>query len=215
MNKHLFILAIGLGAFTSSVQAQSENKSIRTANKLYKEGKYDKALPEYEKAVAQNPNNPITHYNLGNTQFRKEDFTGSEKNFEAAASTAATNDLKQRSLYNKGVSLSKQKKLQESIDTYKQALRLNPQDAENRYNLEKALAEQKKQNESKDQQQQQKQDQKKQQQKQPPKPQPQKNNLDKKKIEQFLKSLEQKEQEVQRKMQQNRTRAASQQEKDW
>lgn len=215
MNKHLFILAIGWGAFTSSVQAQSENKSIRTANKLYKEGKYDKALPEYEKAVAQNPNNPITHYNLGNAQFRKEDFTASEKNFEAAASTAATNDLKQRSLYNKGVSLSKQKKLQESIDTYKQALRLNPQDAENRYNLEKALAEQKKQNESKDQQQQQKQDQKKQQQKQPPKPQPQKNNLDKKKIEQFLKSLEQKEQEVQRKMQQNRTRAASQQEKDW
>ncbi len=83
------------------VQAQTENKTIRTANKLYKEGKYDKALPEYEKAIAQNPNNPVTHYNLGNAQFRKEDFPGSEKNFEDAASTATTNEFKQRSLYNK------------------------------------------------------------------------------------------------------------------
>jgi tetratricopeptide (TPR) repeat protein len=215
MNRHLFIL-IGLGGFALSAQAQTENKDIRAGNKLYKEGKYDKALPEYEKAVTQNPRNPVTHYNLGNAQFRKEDFAGSEKNFEQAVTIATTNDLKQRSLYNKGVSLTRQKKLQESIDTYKKALRLNPQDQDNRFNLEKALSEQKKQNESKDQQQQQKdqKDQKKQQQKQQPKPQP-RQNLDKKKIEQFLKSLEQKEQEVQRKMQQNRSRAASQPEKDW
>lgn len=212
MKKQLFIL-IGLGAVAFAAEAQTENKTIRTGNKLYKEGKYDKALPEYEKAVAQNPNNPVSHYNLGNAQFRKEDFPASEKNFEGAAATATTNDFKQKSLYNKGVSLSKQKKLQESIDAYKKSLRLNPQDEDTRFNLEKALAEQKKQNESKDQKEQQK-DQKKQQQKQQPKPQP-KQNLDKKKIEQFLKSLEQKEQEVQRKMQQNRTRAASQPEKDW
>lgn len=213
MNRHLFIL-IGLGAFAFSAQAQTENKDIRAGNRLYKEGKYDQALPEYEKAVTQNPKNPVTRYNLGNAQFRKEDFAGSEKNFEEAVSIATTNDFKQKSLYNKGVSLSKQKKLQESIDAYKKALRLNPQDQDNRFNLEKALAEQKKQNESKDQKQQQQQDQKKQQQKQQPKPQP-RQNLDKKKIEQFLKSLEQKEQEVQRKMQQNRSRAAGQQEKDW
>lgn len=216
MKKYLVIPMVWV-AITGSVQAQTENKSIRNGNKLYRQGQYDKALPEYEKAVAQNPKNPIPHYNLANAQFRKEAFEASEKSYETAANNATNNELKQRSLYNKGVSLSKQKKLQESIDAYKKALRLSPQDAETRYNLEKALAEQKKQNQSKDQKQQQQQqkDQKKQQQKQQPKPEPQKNNLDKKKIEQFLKSLEQKEQEVQRKMQQNRTRAASQQEKDW
>ena len=213
MIRHFFI-TVCLGACVFAAQAQSENKSIRTGNRFYKEGKYDQALPEYEKAITENPKNPVGHYNLGNVQFRKEDFTGSEKNFEAAATSATTNDFKQKSLYNKGVSLSKQKKLQESIDAYKKSLRLNPQDQETRYNLEKALSELKKQNESKEQKQQQQKDQKKQQQKQPPKPQP-RNNLDKKKIEQFLKSLEQKEQEVQRKMQQNRSAAASQPEKDW
>ncbi len=213
MIRQLFIVTC-VGVLTFSAQAQTENKTIRTGNKYYKEGKYDKAVPEYEKAIAQNPDNPVSHYNLGNVQFRKDDFTGSEKNFEAAAAVATTNDFKQKSLYNKGVALSKQKKLQESIDAYKKSLRLNPQDQDTRFNLEKALAEQKKQNESKDQKEQQQKDQKKQQKKQEPKPQP-KQNLDKKKIEQFLKSLEQKEQEVQRKMQQNRTRAASQPEKDW
>ncbi|NII24139.1 tetratricopeptide repeat protein [Pseudoflavitalea sp. X16] len=212
MSKHLFIF-IGLGAFAVVAQAQTENKAIRSGNKLYKEGKYDKALPEYEKAATQNPANPVSHYNLGNAQFRKEDFTASEKNFDTAVSTATTNELKQKSTYNKGVSLSKQKKLQESIDAYKKALRLNPNDKDTRYNLEKALSELKKQNEQKEQQQpKQNQQQKKQQQKQQPKP---KQTLDKKKIEQFLKSLEQKEQEVQRKMQQNRTRATTQPEKDW
>lgn len=214
MIRHCIIIAC-LGAFTVTTHAQTENKSIRSGNKLYKEGKYDQAQPEYEKAITQNPNNPVGRFNLGNAQFRKEDFAASEKNFGEAATASKTNDIKQKSLYNKGVSLSKQKKLQESIDTYKKSLRLNPQDQDTRYNLEKALAELKKQNEAEDKKkQQQQQDQKKQQQKQPPKPQP-KNNLDKKKIEQFLKSLEQKEQEVQRKMQQSRTPAAGQQEKDW
>lgn len=212
MSKHL-LLFIGLGAFTVAAQAQTENKAIRSGNKLYKEGKYEQALPEYEKAATQNPGNPVTHYNLGNARFRKEDFAASEKNFDSALSTANTNELKQKSVYNKGVSLSKQKKLQESIDAYKKALRLNPDDKDTRYNLEKALSELKKRNEQKEQQQpKQNQQQKKEQQKQQPKP---KQTLDKKKIEQFLKSLEQKEQEVQRKMQQNRTRATTQPEKDW
>jgi Ca-activated chloride channel family protein len=214
MSRRIYIL-IGLGFFTQYAQAQSENKAIKTGNKLYKEGKFDKALPEYEKAVTENPKSPVGHYNLGNAQFRSEEFPASEKAYDLALKTATTVEVKQKSLYNKGVSLTKQKKLQESIAAYKQALRLNPQDQDTRYNLEKALSELKKQNESKEQKQPQQQQQKKQQQKQQPKPQPRQSNLDKKKIEQFLKSLEQKEQEVQRKMQQNRTRAASQQEKDW
>lgn len=216
MMRYLIILTgLSLAALKIQAQAQPENKAIRSGNKLYKEGKYDQALPEFEKALGQNPGNPVTRYNLGNAQFRKEDFAASGKSFDEAASTAITNDLKQRSLYNKGVSLSKQKKLQESIEAYKQALRLNPKDETNRYNLEKALSELKKQQQNNEQKQQQQQDQKKKQDKQPPKPQPEKPNLDKKKIEQFLKSLEQKEQEVQRKMQQNKARAASQPEKDW
>ncbi|WP_276480644.1 tetratricopeptide repeat protein [Paraflavitalea pollutisoli] len=214
MNRSLTI-TLALALCTAATQAQTENKAIRSANKLYKEGKFEEALPQYEKALSLNPGNPVGHYNIGNARFRKDDFANAVKDFDTAAAAATTNELKQRSTYNKGVALTKQKKLQESIEAYKQALRLDPQDAITRYNLEKALSELKKQQQQNQQQQkQQEQDQKKDQKQQKPQPQPQP-KLDKKKIEQFLKSLEQKEQEVQRKMQQNKTRAASQPEKDW
>jgi Ca-activated chloride channel family protein len=213
MSKHLYI-AIACGVLTVSVSAQTENTTIRNGNKWYKKGQFDKALPEYEKAVTENPKNPVSYYNLGNARFRSDDYANSEKAYDDAVNKATTQNVKQQSLYNKGVALSKQKKLQESIDAFKQSLRLNPQDQDNRFNLEKALAEQKRQQQQQEQQkpkEQEKKKDKKQQQKQ----QPQQQKLDKKKIEQYLKTLEQKEQEVQRKMQQNRSKAASQPEKDW
>jgi tetratricopeptide (TPR) repeat protein len=213
MSNPLYItIAIGLLALSAS--AQTENKTIQKGNKLYKQGQFDKALPEYEKAVTENPKNPVPYYNLGNARFRSEDFANSEKAYDDAAGKATTQNFKQQSLYNKGVSLSKQKKLQESIEAFKQSLRLNPQDKDTRFNLEKALSELKKQQQQQEQQQPKEQEKKKDQKKQQ-KQQPQQQKLNKKEIEQYLKSLEQKEQEVQRKMQQNRARAASQPEKDW
>lgn len=209
--RNVFIILMLL--VTGAAQAQQENTAIRQGNKLYRKGEYDKALPEYKKAVEQNPKNAIANYNLGNTEFRSENFAGAEQSFDAAVDNG-DEVFKQKAFYNKGVALSKQKKLQESIDAWKNALKINPNDADTRFNLQKALEELRKQNEQKENKQQQQQ-QKQQQQKEKPKPQPQQSKLDKKKIEQYLKSLQQKEQEVQRKMQQNRARSVTQPEKDW
>jgi tetratricopeptide (TPR) repeat protein len=195
-------------ALPALAHAQKENAAIREGNKLYHKGQFDKALPQYQKAIEQNPKNDAARYNLANARYRSSNFPDAEKSFDEVISNTADNSYKQKSYYNKGVAFSKEKKLQESIDAWKQALRLNPNDEDARFNLQKALKELQKQS-SNNQQQQQKQ--KQQQQKQ----QKQQNKLDKKKIEQYLKSLEQKEQEVQRKMQQNRSRSVTQPEKDW
>ena len=53
-------------------------------------------------------------------------------------------ELKGKAYYNKGVVLSRSKKLEESIEAYKNALRQNPDDKEARENLQKALLELKK-----------------------------------------------------------------------
>ncbi|MFT3825844.1 MAG: tetratricopeptide repeat protein [Chitinophagaceae bacterium] len=198
----------------TAVQAQQENKAIRNGNKLYRKGEYEKALPEYKKAVEQSPTNPIANYNLGNAEFRSGNFDGAEQAYDASAGNA-DEVFRQRAYYNKGVALAKQKKLQESIDTWKAALRMNPRDEDVRFNLQKALAEKRKQDEQKEKENKQQQQKQQQQQKDKPKPQPQQSKLDKKKIEQYLKSLQQKEQEVQRKMQQNKARGVTQPEKDW
>ena len=190
--------------------AQDENAAIRDGNKAYRQGQFDKAMPAYQKAIQQNPKNTVAQYNLGNARFRTNNFTEADNSFDDAISTSTDNTFKERSFYNKGVSLSKQKKLEESIAAWKNALKLDPADEDARFNLQKALKELNKQKQPQEQkQQQQKQQQQKQQQ------QKQQNKLDKRKIEQYLKSLQQKEQEVQRKIQQNRARSVTQPEKDW
>lgn len=209
MKKLLTILAFVTAGLTA--MAQDEEAAIREGNKQYKQGQFDKALPEYQKVIQKNPKNVIAQYNTGNARFRSNKYEEAQKSYDDAIAATTDVKFKEKSYYNKGVSFSKEKKLQESIDAWKNALKLDPADEDARFNLQKALNEQKKQNEKKDQKQQQQQ-QKQQQQKQQQKPQ---NKLDKKKIEQYLKSLQQKEQEVQRKIQQNRSRSASQPEKDW
>jgi Ca-activated chloride channel homolog len=190
--------------------AQPGTESIRAGNRLYKQKNYQQALPAYQRAAAQDPANPVARYNLGNAQFRSNQFGEAEKEYEATVNTADQKDFKQKATYNKGVALSKQKKLLESIEAYKNAVTLNPADADARFNLQKALSELKKQTEND----QEKKDQKKQQKPQP-KPQQQQPKASKRQIEQWLNSLRQKEQEIQRKMQENRSRSVNRPEKDW
>ena len=206
----IIVMAAYLLMVSTLATAQQESTAIRSGNKLYRKGQFEKAVPEYQKAIQQNPNNPVAHYNLGNVQFRSNQYAEAEKSFETITGIAGNDELKQKTFYNKGVSLSKQKKLLESIDAYKTAVKMNPADADARFNLQKALTELRKQDST---QQKQPEPQKKQQQKQQAKPK--NSNLDKKKIEQYLQSLAQKEQEVQRKIQQNRSRAVTKPEKDW
>jgi len=208
MRRRFTILSVFLLLILCSVTAQDENANIYKGNQLYKEGKYDLAIAEYQKALQLNPANRDAKFNLANAQYRLKNYPEAEKSFDELKEMEDKN-LAQRSTYNKGVSFSREKKLLESIETYKEALIMNPADENARINLQKALEELKKMNPPKNKQDQQKQQ--KQQQKTPPP----KTNLNKKQIEQYLKSLQQKEQEVQQKMQNNRSRAPQRPDKDW
>lgn len=210
MKKIAYIIILFACAVTA--QAQPGNEAIRAGNRLYKQRNFQQALPEFQKAAAQDPANPVARYNLGNAQFRSNRFAEAEKEYDATMNNSKDPGFTQKAVYNKGVALSKQKKLLESIESYKQAVKLNPADADARFNLQKALSELKKQTEGD----QKKQDQQKQQkQQQQPRQRPPQSKLDKRKIEQYLQSLRQKEQEVQRKMQENRSRSVNRPEKDW
>lgn len=144
-----------------------------------------------------------------NKLFKERKFEEAEKNYALLAENNPS--YKQQLLYNKGVALSKQNKLEESIEVYKQAIILDPNDEDTRVNLQKALLELKKKQPPKKEEQPDKKKNKQQQQE----PQPPKSNLTKKEVERLLKALQQREQQVQQKMQQNRTRNAGRQEKDW
>ena len=115
-------------------------------------------------------------------------------------------DEKARAYYNKGVVLSNQKRLEESIEEYKNALRQEPNDKEARENLQKALLELKKRTPPPPK----KEDKKKQNKKQKEQP-----KMNQKEAEQKLKLLEQKEKELQQRLQRQKSKTGTGGNKDW
>jgi tetratricopeptide (TPR) repeat protein len=189
------------------VLAQKDNRDLEQGNKLYKEQQFDKAAEAYEKVLVKAPKNSIANYNLGNTLYRKNNAAEAEKMFDATIDNSDDKRIVSDAWYNKGVSLTQQKKLEESIEAYKQALRLNATDTLARENLVRALRELKKK-------QQQEQDEKKKQKEQQDKKKEQP-KMTKQQVQQLLQALQEQEKKLQQKMQKMKIPSPSQAEKDW
>jgi len=198
-----------------SAIAFAQNGELVKGNRYFKEGNYDKAEESYLKSLNKKPS-PVAQFNLGNTLYKKEKTEDAVKSFDDAAAAATEPEMKAKSLYNKGVLYHKGNKLSEAINAYKEALRLTPDDAEIRKNLQLAIRTKKQQEpqenkKNKPKEQKPKEEKKKE---QPQQPKPQQSKLTKKQAEQYLKALEQKEKQLQEKMQ-KKTGVPGQPEKDW
>jgi Ca-activated chloride channel homolog len=196
--------------FTCNVFAQQANESIQLGNEYFRQGNYGAAEAQYRKALKLEPNNNTAKYNLANTMYKEGKLDEATRNFSAVAADSRDPLLKSKAHYNKGVILSGQKKLEESIEAYKNALRQNPDDTEARENLQKALLELKKKQPEKNDQDKKKNKQDQQQQKQQPQP-----KMNKKEAEQKLKMLDQKEKEVQERLQKEKSKTGGSRTKDW
>lgn len=173
---------------------------------MYKQQQYQQAEAVYNEVLEKEPSNNTAKYNRAVTLHKQAKPDEAIKAFDDLAFKTGDKEIKEKSYYNKGAVLSGQKKLEESIEAYKNALRQNPNDKEARENLQKALLELKKKNPPK------KDNKKKQQQKQQQKPQP---KMNQKEAEQRLKLLEQKEKEVQQRLQKEKSKTGGGQPKDW
>jgi len=221
LKKIFYISIVFIFHFTANLFAQNENALIRKGNKLYKEKQFDQSQQQYQKAIEKAPDNPTSNYNLGNVQFRKNSFEDAAKSYQTTIDHANDNTIKENASYNQGVALIKQKKLEESISAWKNSLKLDPNDIDARENLQKALQELKskqpppppqKKDDKKDQDK--KQDPQKDNKDQQNQQQPQ-SKLTKKQVDQLLKALQQRENEAQEKMNQNKAKSLSQPDKDW
>jgi len=205
-----FVISMLLLSGYSFGQVQQAEKAIQAGNELYKQEQFSKATIEYNKAVEADPANSTAKFNKGNAIYKQDQKVDAAKLYAEVAKTADEKELKSKAFYNKGVVLSGQKNLEESIEAYKNALRNNPDDKEARENLQKALLELKKKEPPKkqDDQQKKKKDQEQQKKQQQPK-------MNQKEADQRLKLLQQKEKEVQQRLQKERAKSGGGQEKDW
>ena len=192
------------------VQAGAQSSFIREGNKLFKEGKLEEALVQYDRALKENPGDLTAMYNRSNVLAKKGDKAAAMDGYEKLIQETKDPKILEKAYYDKGVLHQQQQQLDESIYSWMEALKLDPEDVQARENLQKALREKKKQQE----QEEKKKDQQQKDKKEQEKPKPQQSKLNKKQVEQLLKALEQKEKEVQKKMQQ-KGGSPTRPEKDW
>lgn len=117
-------------------------------NRLYREGRYAEAVDAYQAALNSGGNSPELRYNLGTALLRLGRYEEAEQHFRAALD-AVDPALRQRTYYNLGGRFLEDARtgndpesgalLGAAVDAYQRALRLDPDDAEAKWNLELAL----------------------------------------------------------------------------
>ncbi len=205
------IISLLLVVCCLQASSQQNEKIIQKGNEYYRQQQFEKASAAYNSVLNGDPANTTAKFNLANSELKLGKQDGALKIYSDLLDNAKEKDLKAKSFYNKGVVLTQQKKLEESITAYKNTLRQNPDDKEARENLQKALLELKKKTPPKKKEE--KENQKKKQQEQQKKQQQPK--MSPKEAEQRLKLLEQKEKEVNQRMQKEKSKTGGGQAKDW
>ena len=248
-----YIILLFITAFSVVAFGQNERKHVRSGNKLFFDAvkdttkidsvKYVNAETEYRKALNKKPNDLQWNFNLADAIYKQKRFDEAAGKFGELSEKMATPEEKARALHNMGNSELMNGKIDESIESYKKALRQNPTDLDTKYNLAYAQLLKKKQEEqqknqdqnkdqnkdqdkqdqnkdqNKDQQDQNKdnQDQNKDQQNQDQQQQQQQNKISKENAEQLLQVLQNDEKKIQDKVKKQQAAAAkrTRTEKEW
>lgn len=146
--------------FLDQLGGNSQHQYLRRGDRDYKDQDYAAAEIDYRKALEKR-SNARGAYNLGNAIYQQERYDEAVRQYEEVANQASDNATKAAAYHNLGNAYFHQQDYQKSIEAYKNALRLQPQDMETKYNLALAQRQQQEQEKQEQQQQQQQQQQKK------------------------------------------------------
>lgn len=239
----VFVLII---IITGSIWAQqrSDRSFVRHGNRLFQDSLFIKAEENYLKAVDINPELYEGVYNLGNAYTAQQKPNEAVEQYRRAANTLEsrkrtlmedpTSDPKElnickdalaKTYHNTGVVYHMSEQYDKAVESYKQALRNNPDDDETRYNmilaqrmLKQQQQEQQQQKQEQEQQQQQEQQQnEEQQEEQQQQQQEQPEEMSQENAEQILDAAMQDEKDVQDRVMEQLMKAQPKKplEKDW
>ena len=141
--------------FTGSLYAQADRKFIREGNREYEKDKFSESEISYRRAIDKNKGSGDAVFNTGDALYKQKKYEDAGKQFIESHKMNEDKDKRSSSMYNLGNSLLMANKVQESIEAYKNSLKLNPENMEAKYNLAYAQDLLRKQEEQQKQQQQQ------------------------------------------------------------
>ena len=150
-----YILFLFLGLI--SLQAQeSLNTLLYKGNRDFEKKKYDKASSSFMDAVKKKGDDFGAHYNLANSLYKKKMYEQANAEYQKAQKLTKNSDEKAASFYNMGNSYLQNGNVDKAIESYKNALKNNPDNDAILKNLQIAKKKQN-QKQNKEQQQNQKQ----------------------------------------------------------
>lgn len=133
INKYIVLFFI---VFTTSVNAQHWGDSLRVARSAFEAENFELAYEKFLSAQRLAPDHIDLSKDIATAAYRAEDYKTAEQIFEGAAKRDAGDAHKK--WLNVGNSQLKQENLEGAIESYKNALRQNPNDDRARYNLAQA-----------------------------------------------------------------------------
>ncbi len=138
------------------VFSQKEKKYIREGNKHFGKEEYENSEVSYRKALEEESNSFNALFNLGDAIYKQEKYEDAAGEFSGVTQMNTDKINRAKTFHNLGNSLLKANRLAKSIESYKNALRNNPDDLETKYNLAYAQDLLKQQQQQQDQDQEQK-----------------------------------------------------------
>ena len=151
----LLIYFLNLAALSVFAQKPEVKDHIIAGNQNYISGDFSKAEAQYKSALSKDGQSVKANYNLGNSLYQQKRYKEARLHYEKVIqSLSASKSDKFKSFHNIGKTYLDQNNPEKAVESFKQALKLNPYDEETRYNyaLAKKLLE--KQEEEKQQNQQ-------------------------------------------------------------
>jgi Ca-activated chloride channel family protein len=135
----LITLLIALTIYNFSFSQDLERKNMYYGNKAYDEKEFDEAILYYEEALKTSPLSFKTNFNMANAYFKKGDFQQASDLYSTLLDLAPTAFDRSKVYHNLGNAQFMNQKLDDAIESYKEALKINPKDEDSRYNLAYAL----------------------------------------------------------------------------
>ena len=113
-------------------------RAMQTGQASLAKGDFDASQKAFESALSLSPQSGEARNDLGEAQYRAKQYAQAQKTFEQGKK-AALPASQARAAYQTGNSLFRQNKLEEAAEGYRQALRLDENDEDARYNLQITL----------------------------------------------------------------------------
>jgi tetratricopeptide (TPR) repeat protein len=151
--KTILNLAILL-SFSTVVFSQSPLKNFREGNRLFHDGHFNEAEILFRRGLQADSTDVRGRFNLANSIYKQNEFEKSAELYDQLLNDRRlSNRQKSNVLHNLGNSLVQKENYEDAVKSYKEAMKLNPND-DTRYNLAYALQRLQQQQQNQDQNQQ-------------------------------------------------------------